>query len=47
MLGIQQLLALIIFRTAVFLLSCAGFWERTPSTASPLLSKRQRARTIT
>lgn len=41
MLGIQQLLALIIFLTAVFLLSCTGFWERTPSPANPLLSGRK------
>lgn len=38
MLGIQQLLALIIFLTAVFLLSC--FQERSPSAANPLLLLR-------
>lgn len=45
MLGIQQLLALIIFLTTFFLLSCMGFWERTPSAANLLLLVRKGGKT--
>lgn len=45
MYGIQQLLALIIFLTAFLMLSCMGFWEKTPSAFNPVLSGRQAVKT--
>lgn len=45
MYGIQQLLALIIFLTAFLMLSCTGFWEKTPSAFNPVLSGRQVVKT--